>query len=304
MERDSRNLLPGCCACARLPALVSAALIAVAGCDRPETPSAPNTVSASAATEPEKAGDLPGQEFGEFYARPAELASFAVNHIVKSMRLNATAMMLGKDVYDRNCAACHGADLKGIPAQHTPDLTDSEWRFSGDDLDTGGATRYPSDVEWTVRYGIRSGHPNARGLETDMVAFDPALRSEADKREYGTKRFLAPQEIDDVVEYVLKISGQPADDVKAARGDKLFHDGDKGNCSDCHSPEATGDATLGSTNLTRKESYIYGSGRASILQSINAGRHGVMPAFDGKLRPEEIKAVSIYVFSRATPLGP
>ena len=63
--------------------------------------------------------------------------------------------------------------------------------------------------------------------------------------------------------------------------------------------EATGDLPLGSTNLTRKDLYLYGSDRASILESINRGRHGIMPAFEGKLKPEEIKAVSVYVFSRA-----
>jgi cytochrome c oxidase cbb3-type subunit 3 len=57
--------------------------------------------------------------------------------------------------------------------------------------------------------------------------------------------------------------------------------------------------TIGSTNLTQKELYLYGSDRASILESINKGRHGVMPAFEGKLSSAEIKAVSVFVFSRA-----
>src|SRR5262249_24399739 len=82
------------------------------------------------ATEPE-------EEYGEFLARPGELGSFAVIDIFKSLRLTAGAMSLGKKVYEKNCAVCHGADLKGIPDQHTPDLTDGEWRFSGDDLASG-----------------------------------------------------------------------------------------------------------------------------------------------------------------------
>jgi len=244
---------------------------------------------------------LPGftEEFGEFYARPAEIAARESNDIVKSMRLNATAMKLGEDVYAKSCAGCHGADLKGVPAQHTPDLTDSIWRFSGDDLASGGRTKFPSDVEWTVRYGIRSGNENARGLEADMVAFDPQYRSEEDKKEFGDRLFLSADEIADVAEYVLKLSGQDADAAKAAHGDTLFHDGNKGNCFDCHGEDATGDLTLGSTNLAQRDLYLYGSDRASILESINHGRHGVMPGFEGKLRPEELKAVSVYVFSRA-----
>jgi len=65
------------------------------------------------------------EEYGEFLARPEELASVAVNDIVKSIRMNGTAMVLGRKVYEKACAACHGADLKGLPDQHTPDLTDA-----------------------------------------------------------------------------------------------------------------------------------------------------------------------------------
>jgi len=244
------------------------------------------------ATEPE-------EEYGEFLARPQELASVAVNDIIKSIRLNAGAMSLGKKVYEKNCAACHGDDLKGIPDQHTPDLTDADWRFSGDDLASGGNVKFPSDVEWTVRYGIRSDNPNARGLEADMLAYDPQYRTEEDTKEFGSGRFLTPEEIEDVVEYVLQISGQQADAARAARGNVLFLDGTKGNCFDCHGVDGTGSDPIGSTNLTRKDLYLWGSDRASILESIVKGRRGVMPAFESTLKPEEIKAVSVYVFSRA-----
>src|SRR6266851_2987410 len=240
----------------------------------------------SPATEPE-------EEYGEFLARPGELRSIPVNDIVKSLRLTAGAMSLGKKVYEKNCAMCHGADLKGIPDQHTPDLTDADWQFSGDDLASGGNVKFPSDVAWTVRYGIRSDHPNARGLEADMLAYDPQYRTEDDIKEFGSGRFLTPEEIEDVVEYVLQISGQQADAARAARGDALFHDGVKGNCFDCHGADATGSDPIGSTNLTQKRLYLYGSDRASILESINRGRRGVMPAFEGKLKPEEINAVSV-----------
>src|SRR6266446_4879799 len=241
----------------------------------------------------------PEEEYGEHLARPEELATVSVNRIARSLRLNAQAMTLGKKVYARSCAECHGADLKGVPEQHTPDLTDAEWRFAGDDLQSGGLTKFPSDVEWTVRYGIRSEHPNTRGAEADMLAYDPQYRNEEDKKDFGDGWFLTLEEIDDVVEYVLQISGQQVDAGKAARGDVLFHDGAKGNCYDCHGDDATGIDTLGSSNLTKTNLYLYGSDRASILESIIKGRRGMMPAFDDKLKPEDIKAVSVYVFSRA-----
>src|SRR6267143_3958116 len=179
--------------------LISAALVVLAICAAAGT-----AAQQPPATEPE-------EEYGEFLARPGELGSFAVNDIFKSLRLTAGAMSLGKKVYEKNCAMCHGADLKGVADQHTPDLTDAEWRFSGDDYQSGGVTKFPSDIEWTVRYGIRSGHPNARGAEVSMLAYDPKFRNEEDTKDFGDKEFLKPAEIDDVVEYVLQISRQRFD---------------------------------------------------------------------------------------------
>jgi len=241
----------------------------------------------------------PEEEYGELLARPEELATVSVNRIVRSLRLNGQAMSLGRKVYDSHCAECHGADPKGIPDRQPPDLTDAEWRFSGDDLDSGGLKKFPSDIEWTVRYGIRSDHPNTRGAEADMLAYDPQYRNEEDRKDFGDGWFLTLDEIDDVVEYVLKLSGQPANAAKAARGDVLFHDGAKGNCYDCHGEDGTGIDTIGSSNLTRKELYLWGSDRASILESIIKGRRGVRPGFEDRLKPEEIKAVSVFAFSRA-----
>jgi cytochrome c oxidase cbb3-type subunit III len=238
-------------------------------------------------------------DYGEYLASPEELASLGVDTIVKSLRQNAQAMKLGEAVFERSCTQCHGADLKGVAGQHTPDLTDNVWRFSGDDLDSGGRTRFPSDVEWTVRYGIRSGNPYARAVEVDMLAYDPKFRNQSDIEEFGTKAYLSNAEISDMAEYVLLLSGQPHDAAKAARAAPLFQDNTKGNCFDCHGRGGTGVAAFGSTDLTRKDLYLYGSDRASITESIVKGRHGVMPAFDGVLKPEEIKAVSVYVFRHA-----
>src|SRR4051812_44086752 len=52
------------------------------------------------------------EDYGEYTARPEELASVATNDILKSLRLSKTAMVLGREVYDKSCASCHGADLK------------------------------------------------------------------------------------------------------------------------------------------------------------------------------------------------
>jgi len=54
-------------------------------------------------------------------------------------------------------------------------------------------------------------------------------------------------------------------------------------------------------NLTKPETYLFGSDRGAILASLVQGRTGVSPAFEGQLSPEEIKAVAVYVFSQGGP---
>ena len=292
-------------------AAVAAAAFTLAACGpsaETKTASAP-APTPEAANAPEKKATPPGghplsegvteEEYGEFLAKPEELVAAPVNAIVKSIRLNAIAMYMGRQVYAKSCASCHGEDLKGSATAHAPDLTDNDWRFSGDDLESGGLTKLPSDVEWTVRYGVRSGHPYARGVEADMLAFDPQYRNEHDLGDYGRIKTVTDEEIADMAEYVLQLSGQQNDAAKATRGKALFLDNAKGNCFDCHTEEGTGNPALGSTNLTRKETYLFGSDRASIIESITKGRRAVMPGFESTLKPEELKAVSVYVFASA-----
>jgi cytochrome c oxidase cbb3-type subunit 3 len=250
---------------------------------------------ARTAAEPANLLDEPG----EWLADAKELGKYSVNHIGRSLRLRGAAMKLGAIVFDQHCASCHGADLKGLPKAHTPDLTDAEWRFSGDDFESGGLKKFPSDVEWTVRYGIRTDNENARGNEVNMLAYFPEYRSKEDTEDFGDKKYLTDDEIADVVEYVLQLGGQQHDQAKATRGDSLFHDNTKGNCFDCHGDDGSGIDTFGSSNLTKPRLYLYGSDRASISESIIKGRRGFMPSFEDKLTDEELKAVSIFVFSSA-----
>jgi hypothetical protein len=115
-----------------------------------------------------------------------------------------------------------------------------------------------------------------------MLAFDPQYRTKGDTEDFGDRWFINLEEIDDVVEYVLQISGRPVDGAKAARGNVLFHDGAKGNCYDCHGEDGAGIETFGSTNLTRPDLYLYDADRDSIRESIIKGRHGSMPLFRGR----------------------
>src|SRR5712691_2789749 len=81
------------------------------------------------------------EDYGEFVARAEELVAVPTNDIVKSIRLSAIATNIGRTAHAKNCASCHGEHLKGSAAAHAPDLTDAEWRYSGDDLASGSLTK-------------------------------------------------------------------------------------------------------------------------------------------------------------------
>src|SRR5258705_8478605 len=121
MKSQQERRTPSVNGSARLAALGFAAAL-LAACGHGGTAGSAPTKSADAA----QSAALP-EEYGEFYASPDELVAPPVNEIARSMRLNATAKTLGLEVYNKNCASCHGADMKGSAEQHAPDLTDEFW---------------------------------------------------------------------------------------------------------------------------------------------------------------------------------
>jgi cytochrome c oxidase cbb3-type subunit 3 len=189
------------------------------------------------------------------------------------------AMPLGRAAFVQNCASCHGDDLKGN-SQGVPNLTDDVWLY-----DYGRV----SDIERTILYGIRAGLGKSHNV-TDM----PAL---------GVQNALEPDEIKDVIAYVLSLSkhDEPADAVK--RGETIFQD--KGVCYDCHARDATGISDYGAPDLTDND-WLYGGDEASIYKSIYDGRHGKCPAWVGKLSFPTIRSLAVYVhaMSKESPDSP
>jgi cytochrome c oxidase cbb3-type subunit III len=185
------------------------------------------------------------------------------------------AMSLARPVYTTHCASCHGANRRGNQVIGAPNLADSTWLY-GD----GGI----GDIENTISYGIRSGHPKAHNV-TDMPA------------EGRTHQLSAP-EIDDVVEFVLNLSRQPHDTAGAERGRKLFYD--KGNCFDCHSSDAMGNTDYGSPALLGP-TWNYGGDRQTLRRTIYSGRHGLCPAWINRLTPPQIRALAVYLYVESHP---
>jgi len=195
--------------------------------------------------------------------------------------LREQAIRAGEPVFARACAGCHGADGRGTPGGHAPDLTDDRWLYGGEDIDT--FMMRASDIERTVLHGIRADDSKGRNWP-EMPA-------------RGVGHSLEPDEISAVTEYVLKLAGKPHDPAQIAAGQEVFEG--EGGCYDCHTLQGWGDTATGAADLTRSKTWLYGTDRAAIAQSITEGRKGVSPAFAGKLTPAEVRAVSVYVLSLA-----
>ncbi len=169
----------------------------------------------------------------------------------------------GEAAFGDNCAPCHGRGAQG--AAGYPNLNDDDWLWGGK----------LEDIYQTLRFGIRSGHDETRQNKMPEFAKDEILK---------------PNEIADVTEFVLMISGQDANGEAAGRGKTIFAE----QCAVCHGEEGKGNMELGAPNLTDRI-WLYGGLRQDIKRMITSPRSGVMPAWDGRLAPETLKELAIYV---------
>ena len=185
------------------------------------------------------------------------------------------AIALGQPAYAANCAGCHGADMKGNHAKGAPNLADAIWLY-----DQGRV----SDIERTILYGIRSGLGKTRNV-TDM----PGL---------GRTKQLNAEEVRDVETYIFSLSSKKGEPGAIARGARLFQD--KGNCYDCHGRDAEGVPDYGSPRLDDTD-WLYGGDPDTVYRSIYDGRHGVCPAWIGKLSYATIRGLAVYVYEKSHP---
>jgi cytochrome c oxidase cbb3-type subunit 3 len=195
----------------------------------------------------------------------AKLASMDATAILKDRELSELALALGESAFGDNCATCHGIGGRG--AKGYPQLADDVWLWGGS----------LPQIEYTIRHGVRSGAGGAH--ELDMPAF-------------GRDAFLAPDQISDLVEYVMAVSGREADRAAVERAAPVF----LANCASCHGEDAHGGKREGAPNLTDAE-WLYAGDRATILASVNGPRSGVMPAWQARLDPATVRALAVYVHS-------
>jgi cytochrome c oxidase cbb3-type subunit 3 len=114
----------------------------------------------------------------------AYLAPFATMTIPQ-LAADPKAMSTARNLFQVNCAQCHGSDGGG--AKGFPNLTDANWQWGGD----------PDTVVQTI----------TGGRMAVMPPWGPVLGA---------------QGVDQVVAYVQKLSGQQSDATLAAAGQTLF----------------------------------------------------------------------------------
>lgn len=203
-------------------------------------------------------------EQSEITARRGEYAAKIKTHTLAEIKadpgLYEFAIAGGKTMFKENCAACHGTGAEG--RKGFPNLNDDDWLWGGD----------MESIYKTIKYGIRSGH--AKAHESIMPAFGDMLKA---------------NEIEQVADHVLSLSGKGTDSEKGAA---IF----KQNCASCHGEKGHGGRSAGAPNLA-DALWLYGGDKESIMSQIKNPRHGVMPNWDGRLSDETIKQLTIYVHS-------
>ncbi|MBW4709337.1 cytochrome-c oxidase, cbb3-type subunit III [Roseobacter sp. YSTF-M11] len=192
----------------------------------------------------------------------AQLASAELTEISANAELNGYAVSAGAAVFRTWCAQCHGSGAAGFPGY--PNLLDDDWLWGGD----------IEAIHATISHGIRNEEDDDARY-SEMPAFGEILENE---------------EIEQVVNYVLELSGSEADPALAGPGAEVFAD----NCSACHGENGMGDREQGAPNLA-DAIWLYGGDVEALTETVTYSRFGVMPPWTQRLSEAQIRAVALYV---------
>jgi cytochrome c oxidase cbb3-type subunit 3 len=199
--------------------------------------------------------------------------------IANDTELTSFAIAIGQPAYDRHCATCHGAQMQGDRDRGAPNLADDDWLYGDGEA---------AQIERTILHGIRSGDPKGWNL-ADMPAF-----SEPEPYSRYKLTPLEPNDIRDVVEFLLVSAGKPGDQAAAERGSAIFQA--KGQCYDCHATDAKGDTAIGAPNLL-DDIWLSGNGtREDIFNIVAHGRRGYCPAWGRQLDAATVRALAVLVY--------
>ena len=195
------------------------------------------------------------------------LAAASLQEIEKTPELLSFARADGAAAFAQNCSPCHGAGGQG--SRGYPNLNAGRWLWGGT----------LEQIQTTITHGAR-------------WAADPDTHSST-MPAFGRDGLLNKEEMFNIAGFVRTLSGNaPEPGADLAKGKQLFED----NCSPCHGADGKGNIEVGAPNLTTQV-WLYGPTTADILNRIQNGGGGIMPAWQGRLDPSTIKALAVYVHS-------
>ena len=211
-------------------------------------------------------------DIAEFEAKQApmndKLASVELTAIADDAELLGYANSAGAAVFKTWCAQCHGSGASG--AVGYPNLVDDDWLWGGD----------IESIHTTITVGIRQPTDEDYLRQSEMPAF-------------GRDELLEDGQIDEVVNFVMSLSGDAQDATLVEAGAVVYEE----NCAACHGDEGKGDIDQGAPNLA-DAIWLYGDSYDAIRESVHYARYGAMPAWNTRLSEAEIRAVATYVHTR------
>ncbi len=181
--------------------------------------------------------------------------------IRKDPQLTAIAQTAGRIAFANNCQPCHGAGGGGNLGY--PTLAAGSWLWGGT-LD---------DIQQSVTFGIRSGHPDARQSQMPKFSGEGMLKS---------------AEIEQVADWVMALRGAKIGDP--ASGQKIYAE----NCAACHGDKGEGKRDIGAPRLSGQV-HLNGDSRDAVVAQIVNPRMGSMPNWNTRLDAATIKSVALYV---------
>ena len=195
------------------------------------------------------------EEVAEAEAKYAPVYAQYADMPVEELIANPDAMKMSRRLFNNNCSVCHGSDGRG--SYGFPNLADSDWLYGGS----------ADNIKTSITQG-------RKGM---MPAWGAVIGEEG---------------VDQVAEYVFKLSGREHDEAKANGGAQTYAT----YCAACHGAEGKGVAAMGAPNLTDGV-WLYGGSPSLVRHSIRNGRNGNMPAQADKLKAEKIHLLTAYVYN-------
>lgn len=194
----------------------------------------------------------------------AAIASKPIDEIMADETLRTFATAAGAAKFKVNCVQCHGSGAEG--SKGFPNLNDDEWLWGGK----------ITDIQQTIAHGVRFD-ADADTRVSEMPAFRDVLTGE---------------QVTDVANFAASLSGMPADAARAEAGREVFAQ----NCVACHGDAGKGNREMGAPDLTDAIA-LYVVSEADIEQQVRSPKHGVMPAWQGRLGEGTVKELATYVYS-------